>query len=212
MNRPAPTDADRVSGRAGTACLPGARIASAAWRVAGFTILAVCLGSGSTADRAPSTAEEYRLKAAFLFHFAQLVDWPSGALGADTNPVTLCTLGIEAFDELDAVVVGKLIGTRPLRVLHLKPAQDIRGCHLLFVGSGERTRVPLLLAGLKRAAILTVGETDGFVRQGGIIGFCLEDKKVRFDINLDASQRAGLKISSRLMLLAKSVTGDADSR
>jgi hypothetical protein len=170
-------------------------------------VIVLCFANSSAADRPTFTAEESRLKAAFLFHFAQLVDWPAGALGADTSPLTLCTLGIDTFDDLEALVPGKLIGTRPLRVLHLRQGQEIQGCQMLFVGNGEHTRVPLLLARLKGAPVLTVGDTEDFVKQGGIIGFCLDDKKIRFEINLDASQRAGLKISSRLLLLAKSVIG-----
>jgi hypothetical protein len=175
--------------------------------VARFALIALCLGNGTAADRPVFTAEESQLKAAFLFHFAQLVDWPAGVLGADTSPLTLCTIGIDVFDNLESLVAGKLIGTRPLRVLHVRQGQETQGCQILFVGSGEHTRVPLILARLKNAPILTVGDTEDFVQQGGIIGFCLEDKKIRFDINLEASQRVGLKISSRLLLLAKSVIG-----
>ena len=199
MNRSVNSNPLRVPGRAGGR--------SACARAVSLAMIAICLASGSAADRSPFTAEESHLKAAFLFHFVQLVDWPAGALGADTSPLTLCTLGLDTFDDLEAVVSEKLIGTRPLRVVHLKQGQDTQACHLLFVASGERTRVPLLLARLKGAPILTVGDTEDFVKQGGIIGFFLEGKKVRFEINLDASQRAGLKISSRLLLLAKSVIG-----
>jgi hypothetical protein len=157
---------------------------------------------------AQSKADEYHVKAAFIFHFAELVDWPAGALGIDNNPMVLCTLGGDPFDGgLEAAVEGKLVGTRPLRVRHLKQVQDVPGCHVLFVGSGERAPIPVLLAGFKDAPVLTVGETEEFVKKGGMIGLCLEGKKVRLDINLDASRRAGLKISSRLLLLAKSVIG-----
>jgi hypothetical protein len=171
-------------------------------------ILAVSFLGAAFVALAQSKGDEYRLKAAFLFHFAQLVDWPAGALGADQDPLMLCTLGEDPFHgDLEAVVEGKLAGNRPLHVQHFKQAQDVQGCHLLFVGGGEPSRVPLLFAKLKDTPVLTVGETQDFVKQGGMIGFCLEGNKVRFEINLDAAQRAGLKISSRLLLLAKSVVG-----
>ncbi|MGA9643344.1 MAG: YfiR family protein [Terriglobales bacterium] len=160
------------------------------------------------AARAQET-EEYRVKAAFLFHFAQLVDWPVGALGDDKQPLTVCTIGKDPFDgNLETMLQGKLIGARPLQVRHLKERTEIHGCQLLFIGNGERKGVASLLAALKDEAVLTVGESDDFVKQGGMIDLSMENNKVRFDINLDAAVRAKLKISSRLLVLAKNVVGN----
>ena len=152
--------------------------------------------------------DEYRLKAAFLFHFAELVDWPVEAFDGDRKPLVLCTLGGNPFEGgLEAVVNGKLLGARQIRVRHLKQAQEIPGCHVLFIGSSEQARVPMILAKLKDAPILTVGEPEEFVKDGGMIGLRLEGNRVRFDINLEAARRAGLKISSRLLVLARIVIG-----
>jgi YfiR/HmsC-like len=157
---------------------------------------------------ASSAVEEYHLKAAFLFHFAQLVDWPASAFVSDSSPLVLCTTGGDVFHgDLEAVVAGKQIATRSLRVLHLKASQQIQGCHVLFIGGVDHASVAPMIARLKDASVLTVGEIEGFVDQGGMIGFVLEGKKVRFDINLGASQRVRLKIGSRLLLLARSVIG-----
>lgn len=173
-----------------------------------FLILGILPWRTTIPARAQSTADEYRLKAAFLFHFAQFIDWPADAL-AFTDILTFCTLGEDPFHgELEAAVEGKLAGARRLRVRHFKQPQDIQGCHALFVSSAERTRIPAVLAKLTSTAVLTVGETEDFVKQGGMIGFCLEGQKVRFEINLEAAQRAGFKISSRLLLLAKRVIGN----
>lgn len=158
---------------------------------------------------AEDQTEEYRVKAAFLFHFAQLVDWPAEALGDEKNPLTLCTVGKDPFrGDLETMLQGKVIGARSLRVLHIKDGQEIQGCQVLFVSSSERAQIPLIIAGLKDGAVLTVGETEDFVGQGGMIGFCLEGNKIRFEINVEAAQRAKIKISSRLLLLAKSVVGN----
>jgi hypothetical protein len=158
---------------------------------------------------AQSNADEYRLKAAFLFHFAQLVDWPSTAFASDSDPVTLCTVGEDPFHgDLAAAVEGKSIGARPLRVRHFKQPQDIQGCQLLFVGNRDSANVSALLATLKDSPVLTVGETDDFVKQGGMIGFFIENDKIRFDINLQSAGHAKLRISSRLLLLARKVTGN----
>lgn len=171
--------------------------------------LAMFLGGAVNLAWAQSKADEYRVKAAFLFHFTQLVDWPPDALGDEKAPLTLCTVGEDPFKgDLDGMVEGKRIGVRTFRVQHFKETQDIRSCQVIFIGAGERSHVPALLAELQDARVLTVGETDGFVKQGGMIGFFLENNKVRFEINLEAAERAKLKISSRLLLLAKNVVGN----
>jgi hypothetical protein len=158
---------------------------------------------------AQSNSAEYQLKAAFIFHFAQLVDWPADALGPENRPLVLCTTGGSALSGvLEATVQGKQIGSRPLEVRHLQEKENPDGCHLLFIVGRDRKRAAAVLAGLNSAPILTVGESDDFIQQGGMIGFCLQENKIRFDINLKAAQHANLKISSRLLLLAKTVVGD----
>jgi hypothetical protein len=75
-------------------------------------------------------------------------------------------------------------------------------CHILFISSSEKKRLPEIFASLKGASVLTVGETDHFTESGGMINFFLEGTKMRFQINKDAATSAGLKISSKLMSLA----------
>ena len=160
------------------------------------------------AAQSQSQTEEYRVKAALLFHFAELVDWPVNAFATDTSPITICTIGQDPFDgELETSLSGKSIGARAIRILHLKEPRDLAGCQMLFVGSNENKRVPSVLAEVGKAPIMTVGESDGFLEHGGMVRLDLEDGKIRFAVNLDASDQAGLKISSRLLLLAETVTG-----
>lgn len=156
-----------------------------------------------------SQVEEYRLKAAFLFHFAQFVEWPAGALpdGPD-KPLVFCVVGDDPFQgELEGTVQGKSAGGRAVRIVHIQRIQANSGCHLAFIDRKQSGRVHELLASLDGAPVLTVGESEDFLRQGGMIRFCMEERKVRFEINQGAAERAHLKISARLLLLAKSVTG-----
>ncbi len=181
--------------------------------VSSFLIFSVTFGALLFGVANPAVAQskgdEYRLKAAFLFHFTQLVDWPPDAFGSDSDPVTLCTVGEDPFHgDLDAAVEGKSIGARPLRVRHFKQPQDIQGCQLLFVGNRDSARISALLVGLKDSPVLTVGEADDFVKEGGMIGFFIENDKIRFDINLQSAEHAKLRISSRLLLLARKVIGN----
>jgi hypothetical protein len=155
-----------------------------------------------------TTVEESQVKAAFLFHFAQLVDWP-----ADTDSNGDRSLNICVFDDdpqrhaIQSTLEGKLIGERVLHIRLLSDAQAILGCNILFLSREEGRRQPQILQGLRGQPVLTVGETDSFLSDGGMIRFHLEADRIRFDINLTAADSAHLQISSRLLLLATSVTG-----
>ncbi len=151
---------------------------------------------------------EYDVKAAFLFHFAQFVEWPAEAFLSAESPLTYCTVGEDVFGgALDESVKGKRIGNRALRVLHLREREPINGCQVLFIAAAQKRRQTEELASVNGRPMLTVGETEDFAEQGGIIGFCLEEKKVRFEINVGAAEKARLKISAKLLALAKTVLG-----
>jgi hypothetical protein len=154
---------------------------------------------------------EYTVKAAFLFHFAQFVEWPAETFkDSAATPMTYCTMGDDPFHgALDQALIGKTVGNHPLRVEHLREFEKAHGCQVLFLGTGEKKRIGEALADISGLPVLTVGETEHFVQEGGIIGFCLEENKIRFEINLDAAGKAKLKISAKLLALAKTVVGNA---
>ena len=172
-------------------------------------LLALLLAAAAGAPlRAQTANEEYQVKAAFLFHFAQLVEWPPEAMKGEGEPMRVCTLGEDPFrGALETTLKGKKVGERALRVDHIKQIEEAKACQILFVSRNEAKRMPAVLAQLGSSPVLIVGESEGFAREGGIIGFSVEDQKIRFEINLDAARRAGIRVSSRLLLLAKSVTG-----
>ena len=182
-------------------CL-GSRIVAAA-----LALLISIAGAGWVSAQSNATSE-YQVKAAFLFHFAQFVEWPPGAFKDAAAPLTYCTVGEDLFHgALDASLTGKTVDGRPVRVRHFKQVREIQGCQVLFIGAPEKQFVFATLANLSASPVLTVGESEQFVQDGGMIGFLLEDNKVRFEINLDAAEHAKLKISARLLELAKTVIG-----
>jgi YfiR/HmsC-like len=181
----------------------GARAAS----LCAIVLLAMFV-AGVDSARAQAPTEEYRVKAAFLFHFIQLTTWPDGSLGNAKDPITVCTVGKDPFDgALETTLQGKAIGTHSLRVQHFKSAQEVHGCQVLFIASSDAAQILTAIAELKNGTVLTVGEADDFATQGGMIGFRTVNDKIRFDINVQAADRAKLKISSRLLLLARNVIG-----
>jgi hypothetical protein len=154
----------------------------------------------------PAT-DEYKVKAAFLFHFAQLVDWPAGALSAGDQSLNVCVYDDEpSLRELQSTLERKPIANRKLHVRVLSKAQGLLGCNILFLSRDEVRHQAAVLKSLRGQPVLTVGETDTFLSDGGMIRLRLEEEKVRFDINLESADAAHLKISSRLLLLATTVT------
>jgi len=172
-------------------------------------LLLVSVVSGRPVLGQGSEASEYQVKAAFLYHFAQFVEWPpEETLKGASSPLTYCTIGEDPFHgSLDAALNAKTIGTRPLQVRHVKRASELQGCHVAFIGEKEKKLLPAVLEILKRNPVLIVGESEHFVQDGGTIGFRLEENKIRFEINVEAAEKAKLKISSRLLTLAKTVVG-----
>ena len=174
-------------------------------------LCAVLFGSGEVKPAvAQDSAEEYQIKAAFLFHFAQLVEWPAGALNASDQSINVCIFNDEPRrKELQTTIEGKSIGIRVLRVSMLEQQQSIQGCNVLFLGREESRRQAAVLRCARELPVLTVGETDDFLLDGGMIQFHVDGDKIRFDINANVADSAHLKISSRLLLLATSVTHSA---
>jgi hypothetical protein len=176
-------------------------------------LLSLLLAVSGKETSAQSDAQEYQIKAAFLFHFAQLVDWPPDAMTDKDNSLYLCTLGDDPFQgTLEGTVAGKAVGNRVLRIRHLKQAEDMKVCQILFLGAEERKHLPMLMADLQKAPVLTVGETAGFLGAGGMICFLLQGNKMRFEINLGAAEAARLKIGSRLLILAQNVVGESQEK
>jgi len=157
------------------------------------------------------TASEYDIKAAFLYNFTKFVDWPSDAF-PDPGSLKVCVLGENPFGSSLQTIAGELVGNRKLTVMRTDSLARPAGCQVLFISRSERERVPQILAAVKGSPVLTVGDTRGFADEGVIINFVLEGSKVRFEINTDSAERAGLKISSKLLQLAKRIVANPGAR
>jgi hypothetical protein len=173
-----------------------------------FGLLCCLLLSGvAQYSRAQSNADEYDVKAAFLFHFAEFIDWPPGVLDSADNSLRLCILDDEPHrQELQSTIEGKLVEGRVFHVVPISPLQEIKDCSILFLSHDEARHQAAIVKSLRGMPVLTVGETADFLSDGGMIRFHLEEGKIRFDINLQAAESSHLKIGSRLLLLATSVT------
>jgi YfiR/HmsC-like len=158
----------------------------------------------------PQTLSEYQIKAGFFFNFTRFVEWPETAFVTATSPIIACVVGETPLTDLVIdVAVGKVVDGRAVSIRRVKASDDLRRCNLLFISAAEERRTAEILAGSKKASTLTVGETPGFAQTGGMINFSIQENKVKLELNLDATTRAGLKVNSKLIAVSRLVSGNS---
>lgn len=171
---------------------------------AAAVLISICIFVASNERPSAQEASEYSVKAAFLYNFARYVDWPPEILNQGAFVIGI--LGDDPFGkELDQITAGKNIAGRPLYVRRLKRGEPLSGCRILFISNSEKARLSQILQTVRDVPILTVGEMDQFEQKGGIIRFVIENRRVRFLVNLNAAEQAHLKISSKLLSIAEVV-------
>jgi hypothetical protein len=190
-----------------------------------FVCVLVLLGCLLISDAYPESQsaqyKEYEVKAAFMYNFLKFIDWPEEKTAKTGNQITICILGQDPFGGAADILKGKKVEERDVvlkrieSLQQLKDAADANGqmdalkkCHLLFICKSEQKNTKEIIDLVKNSGVLTVADTQGFLDDGGIVNFIIEDNKVRFDINLTASEKAGIKIRSQLLRLAKKVLKD----
>lgn len=148
---------------------------------------------------------EYAIKAAYLYQFGRYVQWPPESFDSPQAPLIIGILGPDPFGGiLDEIVRTKRLDGRPLVMRQFTSMADYSPCHILFVTAavaGEQK-----IAAIQKnqgKPVLLVGETPGFAERGGTINFFVEENRIRFEINTDAARQSQLKISSKLLSLAK---------
>ena len=171
-------------------------------RLATFLALSLLLSGASRSDAQAPT--EYQVKAAYVFNFLKFVEWPG-----DSDPPGKWVVGVvgdsPVAEELSRLSEGKEVLGRSLRVKKLQGADSLRDCNILFISPSERKRWPSILSALRGSSVLTVADTEDFVGSGGMIQLFVEDTRVRMVIDVSATNRAKLKISSKMLLLARVV-------
>ena len=151
-------------------------------------------------------AEEYQVKGAFLLNFTKFVDWPAQHFATEGRPLVIGVLGRNPFGgELEQITRGRRVNGREITIAFIDTAAAAAAADLVFVCAGEETRFEAMSTALRQAQVLTVGESPRFAEAGGMITFLREADKVRFAVNLDSAERAGLKISAQLLKLATDV-------
>ena len=151
---------------------------------------------------------EYRVKAAYLLNFTRYVEWPPRAFESAGDPLRVCVLGSDPFgDVLEETFAGRTANGRRIVVAHVDAPSQARACHVVFISDAEWRRHPDVLAAVQSHGVLTVGEGSGFAEAGGVLSFVPVERNLRFAVNLDASDQARLRISSRMLQLAAEFHG-----
>jgi len=175
-----------------------------------FALVALAVSVLAAAEKAVETPplSEYQVKALFLFNFAKYVDWPADAFQNDGTPIVIGLVGQDSFgDSFQKITAGRSINGRQVVIKHVDNAEEYKTCQILFVSASEKDRLAPILDAVKDSAVLTVGESDGFLSEEGIINLTKKANKVRLEINLKAAQKARLQLSSRLLTVADVVVG-----
>lgn len=166
-------------------------------------VLAMMLGAAPCL-RADDVSPEYQVKAAFIYNFAQFIQWPDRAFSDPNAPFVVGVIGQNPFgDKLEAAMRNKAIAGRPVTVRYLDSPGEIAGCQLLFVPGTEDDDLDDIFKWVSDRPILTVGESSKFLDAGGTIEFLIEDGRIRFEIDPDSAAKADLRISSKLLSLAR---------
>ncbi|MGA8438726.1 MAG: YfiR family protein [Candidatus Sulfotelmatobacter sp.] len=148
---------------------------------------------------------EYQVEAAYLYNFGRFVEWPAKGANAPGS-FTICVLGEDPFGQaLDATLAGETIGNLKVTARRISSPQMSADCQILFISSSEANRLNKIIEALDKNAVLTVSDIPQFSQRQGMIQFVLEENRIRFEVNLTATQRAGLTLSSELLKVATAV-------
>ncbi len=174
-------------------------------------VLAICVACSqpAMAQQVQQSAinREYMIKSAYLYNFGRYVRWPAGSFQNAQSPLVIGVLGSNPFGNTLEIIAGqKRVEGRRIVVQNFESIDQYTRCHILFiVRSVDEEELVEVIERLSNSHVLLVGESPSFTRLGGVISFFVEQNKVRFEISVEAAKREGLKISSKLLSLAKLV-------
>lgn len=149
---------------------------------------------------AQNSRREYAIKAGLVYNFLKFVDWPAQALSGNT--LVMGVYGSNPFGPSLSSLNGKTVKGRTIAVRVVNSPAEAEDCHVLFIPAEQAGRRSQILEAVRGSSVLTIGESRGFAREGGMINFVVKDDRVGFEVNLEAAERARLSISSQMLKYA----------
>ncbi|MHB8110446.1 MAG: YfiR family protein [Syntrophorhabdaceae bacterium] len=150
--------------------------------------------------------EEYEVKAVFLVNFIKFVEWPKQ--DRDGGHYRICMYGNDVFGQYTGNIERMKVRGKALKVRRISSLRNLGDCNILFVSPSERRRIHSILEAVRDEDVVTVGDTDGYAKEGVMINFYIEARKVKFEINLNSIRRARINVSSQLLKLGRMVDHD----
>jgi hypothetical protein len=194
----------------GTGAFASRKVRRLRHMVTSLCAVVVFLSTGNKVRAGEPALPEHQVKAAFLVSFPKYVDWAAEAFAETNSPIVIAVLGeSKVVEEIQKLIAGKSVNGREIILKRLTSGEEPGVCHILFISATEQQRAPNLLAKLKNASILTVGESDDFLDNGGVINLARRDRKIALEVNLTAANKSRIKISSRLLGVASVVKGQS---
>ena len=182
-----------------TRCFARAALLALAW------LLATAFPAAAQSDL--ERALEHRVKAAFLYRFTEFVSWPDAAYARPDSPFVMVVAAPEALaDSLRSITAGRAVAGRPIEVKRIGSGEAVPASQVVFIGGGDIARTRETMRGAPRHA-LVVTEADNALDYGSVINFVIQQDRVRFDISLEAAEKRGIRLSSRLLAVARIVRG-----
>ena len=176
-----------------------------------LAIVCVLMASSPLLSAQRSVSTEYRSKADFLVKFLDFIEWPEDAFPSARAPFLICVRGDFSFGTtLAEVARGSAPRGRRIDVVWLREDQRSPACQILFVSRSESHRYAKVLRAAAGPGVLTIGETPDFLEAGGAVNLIFKAEANRrehlqFEVNLSAASEAHLKISSKLLAIARRV-------
>jgi hypothetical protein len=149
---------------------------------------------------------ETSLKAAFVYKFASYVEWPAESFPSPDSPFVIGVLGADDIAaELEGLVHGRSVGNRPAIVRRMKDGEPLTGLHMLFIGRRDAGKVPALSRAARALSVLVVSDAERGLEAGSVINLVVADERVGFEVSIEAAERSGLRLSSRMLGVARRV-------
>lgn len=171
------------------------------WRHLLLAAWLACWVAWPAAHAMAAPASEYDVKAAFIYNFAKFVDWP-GRVGGE---IRLCVIGRDPFGGILDSVKGRPVQDRKLDVRYLDSAANLAECQMAFISASQDKNLEKIVSQARSHGVLVISDNEGYAKRGAMINLYVEDGKVRFEINLSSIEASGLKVSSKLLSLARLV-------
>jgi hypothetical protein len=172
-------------------------------------LVTACLAAvAAAASVRAASPPDAQVRAGLLYNFSKFVDWPAEAIPG-SRELVMCLTGGDPLGQLAGEMDGRRVNDRAIRVSLLNDHDDPRHCHLLFVDDPNEKQVSAILQRIGNAPVLTMGESPQFTADGGVVRLYREGGRVRFEINIAQAERARLRVSSKVLALARIVRSGA---